>query len=40
MPRIYPLGDDYDEMNSIEYKFQGESERHSMGGNGEIQNMI
>ena len=35
-----PLGDDSDGMNSTEGKFQGESERHSMVGNGEIQNLI
>ena len=36
----HPLGDDFDEMNSIEGKFQGENERHNMGGNGEIQSLI
>ena len=36
----YPLGDDYDGMNPTEGKLQGESETHSMGGNGESRNMI
>ena len=36
----YHLGDDYDGLNSTEGRFQGESERHNMGGNFEIQNMI
>ena len=36
----YPLGDYSDGMNSTKRKFEGESERHTMGGNDEIQNLI
>ena len=36
----YPLGEYLDGMNYTEEKFQGVSERHSMGGNGEIQSMV
>ena len=32
----YPLGDESDCMNSTKAKFQGESEKHRMGGNEEI----
>ena len=35
-----PLGDDSDGINSTEGKFHGESDKHSMGGNGDIQSMI
>ena len=36
----YPIVDDTEEMDSTEGNFQGESERHSMGGNGEIKCLI